>query len=402
MGTAGVVAVAGRSDRRFVRASGYQAAGLLARAALRRRLRRSVEFEEIPEHPLLDLLAEPNPALSGHDTWYVTQLCVDLVGVAYLAKERAASGEVVGLWPIPPGWVVATPWSPGSGDMWQIRMNGQALELPPADVMRFSSPHPADPYKRAAGMGSVLSDELEADEYAAKTVKSFFLNRARPDLLIYLDGVQREQRDQLEEEWRSKTQGFWRSFVPFFTGRKVEIKELTTKFSDMELVSLRKAQRDIVVNVTGLPPEMLGIIESSNRATIQAADSIFGRWVLLPRLDGLVGTLQRALVPEFDERLILEVESPAGEDRELMLEAWKAFPHSVTVDDWREFQGLEPLPAGQGNVLLIPATYQVVAVEQELPGDGSGQTESTDLARSERVRRLAEELRAVRLRGRPN
>ena len=104
----------------------------------------------------------------------------------------------------------------------------------------------------------------------------------------------------------------------------------------------------------GIPPELLGILNNSNRATIESADYLFSRWVVTPRLEFLRSQLQERLIPEYDDRLVLDFVSPVEEDRAHMLEAAKAAPWAMKVDEWRTLQGQETLNDESGQVHMMP------------------------------------------------
>ena len=120
----------------------------------------------------------------------------------------------------------------------------------------------------------------------------------------------------------------------------------------MQLVDLRRFERDAIVQTFGVPPEMLGILQNSNRATIEAADHLFSRWVLLPRLEAFRDVLQKQLVPQFDEKLILTYQNPIPEDRDFKLSVMQSayWAFSTSGVNW---QG-EPLPDGKGDYFLMP------------------------------------------------
>lgn len=317
-----------------------------------RYLRKSSEgsIETLQEHPLLDLLENGNEFMSGRFLMQLTQIWLDIVGEAFWVKERNVAGVVTGLYPVPPTLVseVASPGNPF------FRMGVSQHIVPAEDVVWFRYPNPENPFGRGVGFGLALSDEIDADEFAAQHIKSWFYNRARPDLLIMpSEGhLSKEDTERLEYKWLEKTKGFLRAYKPFFMSRRVEIKELSQSFADMQLVDLRKSQRDTIIQVFGIPPELLGIIENSNRATIESADYLFSQWVLLPRLEILREVLQNQLVPDFDERIIVDYVSPVAEDKEYVLSVAKAAPWSLTVNEWRDMMGLSPLP--EGDVFMVP------------------------------------------------
>ena len=95
-----------------------------------------------------------------------------------------------------------------------------------------------------------------------------------------------------------------RAYLPHFVSNKIEIKELSQTFQNMQLKDLRAFERDTIVQVFGLNPEMLGILQDSNRASIQSAEFFAQKHVVTPRLEFQRLELQERLVPEFDERLI--------------------------------------------------------------------------------------------------
>jgi hypothetical protein len=129
-------------------------------------------------------------------------------------------------------------------------------------------------------------------------------------------------------------------------------------------MELRKHSRDTVIQTEGVPPELHGIIENSNRSTIDSADYLFSRWVLVPRLEFLRATMQERLVPDFDERLILDYCSPVQEDKEFNLKVATAAPWSTMVDEWRALREEESLPNDQGKVFMVPFGLNPVPLKE--------------------------------------
>ena len=146
----------------------------------------------------------------------------------------------------------------------------------------------------------------------------------------------------------SRHAGVLRSWRPFFSQRELNVHEIRSDHTGLDMIKPRQWTRDLVVQTFGVPPEVLGILSSSNRATITAADYLYAKNVLTPRLEFLRSTLQERLVPEYDPRLVIDYVSPIEADKQFQLEAAKAAPHTLTVDEWRGLQGFEPLPNREG------------------------------------------------------
>jgi HK97 family phage portal protein len=322
-----------------VRSKAYQRAPLTKRARMRRHMKQAGELRVIEDHPLLDLLARGNPLLSGRTCIELTQVYLDIQGEAFWVLERNALGVPVEIWPAPPHWCREVPTA--AKPFFQFEYSGMKRTVAADDVLWFRYPDPTNPYGRGTGIAEALADELDIDEYASKYVKTFFYNSALPDAVISFEGADPKQIDAAEARWMDKYRGTHNAHRISFTNRKVDVKLLQQSFRDQQLVDLRGKERDTIVQVFGVPPEVVGIIENSNRSTIDGAEVIFAKWVLVPRLERLRDVMQAKLVPMFDERLVLAFESPVPEDREFWLKVAQANPAALTRAEWRESMGAE-------------------------------------------------------------
>lgn len=310
------------------------------------------ELVEVLDHPMLDLLENFNPMMTGPAGRKLTQNHLDLVGEAFWLKERDGLGVPVRLWPVPPFWVRDTPTP--EHPFFEINYSSWQAVVPATEMVWFLDLDPHQPYKRGTGTAGALGDELETDEFAAKHAKIELYNRGVPEILVTAEGLGEEETRRLEVDWKQKNRGLFKQLQVYFLNRKVEVKQLGQSFRNLQLIQLREFERNMVVQVFGVPPEMLGIIEHSNRASITAADYMFSRWVLVPRLELQRAVMQEHLVTDFDERLILDYESPVEEDGEKQLKAAQLAPWALKVDEWRVLQGEDPLPDGEGQVHMVP------------------------------------------------
>ena len=313
-------------------------------------------LEEITDHPLLDLLEHGNEWMTGRDVFKVTQLHYDLTGEAFWLIERNRLGMPIGIWPLPPHWITdfPTPDSP----FYKIQFEQRQAEIPVTEIIRICDPDPLNPYGRGTGLARALGDELETDEYAAKHVKTFFYNRARPDLIISADDLAPEDTRRLEEGWLAKMRGFWNAYKPYFINKKIDVKEIGQTFENMQLTQLRKHERDTIIQVFGAPPEKLGVLSQSNRSTIAAADLFWTKDLIMPRVENLRTVIQSRLVPLFDERLILDYDSPVVEDSEHELRVMSAMPGAFTKNEWRAMANKDSLGVISDVVMIQPGQVQ--------------------------------------------
>lgn len=295
--------------------------------------------DPLTQHPLVSLLARPG-VLTHRAARKLTHLHLDMVGESFWVKERNAQGVVVMLTPIPPTWItdVPGPWR----TTFRVSHQRTQRELPREDVIWIKDIDPEEPYGRGAGLAASLADELDTDEYAAKHVKAFFFNRATPEVVVSVDGADKPTLDNYKASWDANHRGTWNAFRTLFTGRKVEIKRLDTAFREMQLVALRDAQRDRIVSVFGLPPEVLGILTSSNRSTIDAADVLMAKYVVAPRLDMLTDALTSDLASEWGSEYVIGYVNPVPDDREFTKGMMATRPSAFTDNEARTTAGLAP------------------------------------------------------------
>jgi len=336
-------------------------------------LQQNDNLEEITDHVFLDLITSMNPLMIGLVGRQLIQIWLDLVGEAYLLVERNKLGLPGELWPLPPTAIkeIATINKP----YYRISLGSWNDTIPAEDIIMFKDPDPSNPYGRGSGLAQSMGmgDELDTDEYAAKHTKSWFYNRARPDILVTSPELSPKDTVRLEEDWQRKHQGFYRAYKAHFLNKDVKVHELNQTFENMQLVELRQFERNIIIEVFGIPPEILGIIESSNRATIDAADTLYGKHVLVPRLELLREVFQVRLVDQFDNRLLLDYESPVPEDREYKKEVMNNTSWAFMIDEHREAAGKDPLPDGQGQKFMVPINLIAVDIKEY------GQTQQSNL-----------------------
>jgi SPP1 gp7 family putative phage head morphogenesis protein len=323
-------------------ARAYGASGDIRRKMLDDGLQ-SGSLKLVEEHPFLTLLNTMNPALRSVGSLTCTQAWVDIKGEAFWILERNGVGQPIEAWPVPPHWVSETPSA--INRTFRISAYGYNKSVPDSDVIWFKTPDLENPYARGSGIGESLADEIDVDEFAAKHVRDWFFNGGRPSGFVSLEGAGEDEVSRFEERWRSKYQGLGRAHQIHFTNAKIGYEDLSHTFRDQELLSLRQYQSDLMRQTFGVPPEILGIIQNSNRATIDSSYYLYSRGVLVPRLVALCDTLQ-ALAAEWDDKLVVDFHSPVPEDVEFKKAAMVALPTNYTINEHRALAGQLPIESG--------------------------------------------------------
>ena len=162
--------------------------------------------------------------------------------------------------------------------------NGLLMEVSVDDMFVMKDLNPLDPFKRGLGQSEALADEIETDEYAAKFQKRFFFNDATPNLVIGMPKSTPEQRQRFRAEWLERFRGMFQSHGVATVNGDVTVNKVGDTMKDMDMVNGRTFLRNAVLEHFGVPREIMGITESSNRATSEAAQFIYAQNVLMPNL----------------------------------------------------------------------------------------------------------------------
>lgn len=274
----------------------------------------------VTSHAALDLVNKPNPHMTGQLLFEVTQQHIDLVGEGWWIVVRAKRAKIpLELWPVRPDRMEPVPHPTEfiSGYVYH-GPDGEKVPLEVDDVIRFMMPNPLDPYRGMGPVQAILAD-IDSSKYSAEWNRNFFINSAEPGGIIELDKrLDDGEWKEFTTRWREQHQGVaqaHRVAVLEHGGKWVD-----RKFSmrDMQFEQLRNVSRDIIREAFGFSKTMLGQTEDVNRATAEAAEYVFTRWHLKPRLERFKAALNNDLLPMYGQPGSLEFayEDPTPEDAE--------------------------------------------------------------------------------------
>ena len=315
------------------------------------------ERKEIFDHPFLDLMRRPNPLreITRIVLWNCLEIHEMTKGEGVAIIERNTAGFPAELWPIPPHWLLDIPSV--NRPYFVIRSrDGLQREIPIEDMFYIRDPDPRDPYGRGLGIAEAVVDEIETDEYMAKWAKKFFYNDATPPTLLSAPGMTKEDHDRFVEKWDDRHKGIRNAHKMGIIPRDVKAVKLSDSQKEMDFSQSRKDLRDATNAHFGIPPEIMGIVENSNRATATQAKIIYAENVLKPRLIARQDAINNQILCAWGDDLLWEYDDIVPEDTEFRLEmSSKGLASSaLLLDEWREQNGWDALPNDTGKVLFVP------------------------------------------------
>ena len=317
------------------------------------RINQDGEKQEIRSHPFLDFWARPNPLyeFTASALWKLQSNFLLLKGEGFFIIERYANGYPAELWPVPPHWVQMTPYQ--GFPFYRVRVtDGAVMDVSVDDMFVMRDLNPLDPYRRGLGQAEAIADEIEIDEYAAKFQKKFFYNDATPGVFINLPGAGEDQISRFLARWKERFQGAKNSHAPAVLGgprdTPVTVTKLSDNMKDLDMINGRTFTRDAVMEHFGMPREIMGITQNSNRATAEAARYIYATNVLTPRLMSRQDAINLQLLSAYGDDLVWEYDDIIPKDKEFEKDvAYNAWMNGlITKNEAREKLDMEPIPKG--------------------------------------------------------
>jgi len=293
------------------------------------------------------LLSSPNSFMTKTDFFSFMTIARDLVGSCYVYKMRAGD-RIIGLYPMIPQNVTYLPESK------KYRINlvkgGAFFDIPESDISIYKKISIQNPYSDSGvGIGTALAYDVDILQKAKLFIQKFFYNDATPPFIISLEGAAPEQVERFKEDWNIKHKGILNKFIPNFTNTKATVTQLATDFKSMQMSQIQKDQRDAIINSFGIPPELLGILENSNRATIESALFIMYTSVVWPRLISLCEWLDKALITEPDLYFWPIDNSP--KDKDFLLKIIATNRRDFSRNEIREIAGFDPDTSKESNTI---------------------------------------------------
>lgn len=337
---------------------------------------------EIVRHAALDLWNTPNKHYTGQRFRESFQQHIDLTGQGYWVIGRNPRSPIpLELWPVRPDRLEPVP-DPEDFLIGYIYTapGGEQVPLQVRDVISLQMPNPMDPFHGLGPIQAVLTD-IDASRYSAEWNRNFFANSAQPGGIIQVDKrLDDTEFNEMVDRWREQHQGVANAHRVAILENGATWADRKFTMQDMQFAELRSMSREIIREAFGFPVPMLGTTENVNRANADAAEVMFARWCLVPRLERIKEALNTQVLPlfgggdlEFDyvnpvpaDRLAdaEELTARANAAAVLVDAGWDAAQVLETIGmpamDWSKPVSVapapmsEPLPAADARLMIGP------------------------------------------------
>jgi len=278
--------------------------------------------QELDAHPLLSLLARPNPAQDGVSFMESVVVNLQLSGNAYIEAVRPNDDDdaPTELYALRPDRMKVIPSDVGLPMGFEYAVAGRATRwmadpvTGQSAILHLRHFHPLDDWY---GMAPLEAAMISVDQHnAAGAWNQALLNQAaRPSgALVYApkDGpatLSDEQLARLRDEMDQHFAGRRGAGRPLILEGGLEWREMSLSPKDMDWLAGRDAAaRDIARDIAlafGVPAQLIGIAAAQTYANMAEARLAFYEETVLPLLSRIVAAFNHWLVPQFGRGLKL-------------------------------------------------------------------------------------------------
>jgi len=337
---------------------GFRAVRMVAEAAAAIPLVLSEAGARQSAHPVLALLAQPNPGQDGRSLLEAVYGHLMLTGNAFLeAAGRDSRALPQELHALRPDRMRVVPGKDGWPEAYEYRVGAArhvwAMTEGSRPILHLKAFHPLDDHY---GLSPLVPAAASVDVHnaAARWSKALLDNAARPSGAIVFATEQgghlsEEQYQRLAREIEENHQGAKNAGRPMLLEGGLDWRPMGYSPSEMEFLETKTAAARDIALAFGVPPMLLGLPGDNTYANYQEANRAFYRQTVLP----LVRKTANALASWIGEGPVIALGLEPDLDQVPALAAerealWKRVSEADFLDEAekRALLGLAPQPAG--------------------------------------------------------
>lgn len=318
---------------------------------------------EIKKHPILDLLYEPNPCLSGADFFESIFSHKFISGNAYILAVRPDGGAPNELYILRPDRVsvIAGKGCIPVGYEYTVDKKVQYFPVNPitgqSNILHLKNFNPLNDYY---GLSPIEAAAYSIDQHnqASTWNQSLLQNGAKPSGALTVkvadDGsggvLTDEQFKRIKQQVDEQYTGAMNAGRPLLLEGGMEWKEMSLSPKDMDFINSKHSSARDIALAFGVPPQLLGIPGDNTYSNLVEARLALWEQTILPLLDNVSSALNNWLTPHFGEHLTIAYNTDkisALAPRRDMIWARIDNVDFMTINEKRQEIGLDPIEGGE-------------------------------------------------------
>lgn len=265
--------------------------------------------DDVPDHPLIQLVQNPNPFYGDIALWMATVIVFAITGNAYWLIVRNGVGRPAELWFVPP-WLME-PKYPAGGEVfishYRYSPGGGAepVNIDPDDVIHFR--YGINPRNIRLGLSPIdgVIREIFVDLESSNFVASLLRNMGVPGVVISPKGGAMPAPADVEatKAWFKEAFGGDRRGGPLVMGAPTDVSPYGFNPQQLNMSEGRDVSEERVCACLGVPAAVVGfgagLQQTKVGATMEELRKLAWHNGVLPVARMMVDELRRSLLPAF-------------------------------------------------------------------------------------------------------
>lgn len=274
-------------------------------------------------HPVIDLMARPNPLQSGQEMLEAAYAFLQIAGNSYMEVVETALGQPGELYILRPDRMTVVPGPSGWPARYDYKIAGHTHGFPvdqksgQSQILHLRNFNPLDDHYGQSPL-EAAAFSVDLHNGAQNWNKSLLDNAARPSGALVFEprdglsgNLSEEQFQRLKDELDENYQGAQNAGRPFLLEGGLKWQQIALSPQDMDFIESKHMSSREIALAFGVPPMILGIPGDNTYANYVEANRALWRLTLLPLVEKMVAALNCWLLPRFEADLRLDIDRDA-------------------------------------------------------------------------------------------
>jgi len=308
-------------------------------------------WEEIFEHPFLDLLKNPNPWMDMYYIKYLTEVYLGILGNAYWYLPKNKLGQPGQIIPLLAQKVIPYTKNQIEIDHYEYLVGTNIVNFSPDEVLHFKEPNPNSLIMGLSPLDALLLS-VDTNRAMMEYSMSLFEQGAFFGTIVKVPkDISEQDYIRLKQEIKEQFTGVGKAGRTKIIHGDIQVDSLVKTMAELDFEAGRRLTKKDILEGYGVPEFKLGegaSTASTSRATAYELDRVFIEETIQPRLIRRDSVLNKFLLPVWDDKLVCESENISATDKEFLLQQETARIQTGywSINEVRALNGEPPAPWG--------------------------------------------------------
>lgn len=303
------------------------------------------DVEEVFDHPILDLLANPNDQQSQREFWELSLAYYLTGGDCFWYLERTGN-RITQMIALRPDYVEII-LSPDTKRIIGYEYRANTIQrFQPEEILHIKNIDPTNPL-RGVGVVRPASSRIATEIEATKFQSNFFKNQGRPDMAVFSDAaVDEAAGNDFRARWKRIFGANNGGGVAVFGNNIKSVQELNKTPKEMDFIETQKFLRTDILSALHIPEEMVSSM--ADHATSPQVYKMYLQEAVIPPLEAFVDVINNKLLPTVDQSIFITFPDPTPTDREAQLKETVELKKNgiITANEARTVYNYESVEGG--------------------------------------------------------